>query len=440
MMVTGLKLANLRAIEAAEFRFQPGFNLIVGINGVGKTTVLDALRICMSRVLPGISPSRARAISFDDGDIRAGFPFLDASMHLDIGGEEFRFTRLEWRERVATDDPANLERLRRQILETERLRDRARNLLRELERSQSLLDSDAYAPAKSELRRAAGRLETPALAVFYSTNRSVLSLKRSKGKAAGGQVAAYADALVSRSWEISHLADWMRAQAVLASESDVAQRHTSAMQAAVTHFLPECSEVRAGDGHNPGLSVKKAGDVLDLRQLSDGERGILSIALDLAQRLCQANPHLADPLGQGRATVLIDEIDLHLHPKWQRQIVHNLTVGFPQCQFIATTHSPQVIGEVPHERIQIIADRLVYSPTHSFGVDSSRVLQEVMEVDSRTKKVQELLDSISHAIGQQKFVAARELVSTLAGQLELGERDAEVTRLRTLLDFMEGKD
>ena len=55
------------------------------------------------------------------------------------------------------------------------------------------------------------------------------------------------------------------------------------------------------------------------------------------------------PLSEGHAIVLIDELDLHLHPKWQRQIVHNLTKAFPRCQFIATTHSPQIIGEVPHE-------------------------------------------------------------------------------------------
>ena len=75
--------------------------------------------------------------------------------------------------------------------------------------------------------------------------------------------------------------------------------------------------------------------------------------------------------------MLIDEIDLHLHPKWQRQIVHKLTEVFPRCQFITTTHSPQVIGEVEHDRIQIIANGEVYSPTHSFGVDSSRLLEEI---------------------------------------------------------------
>ena len=403
MIVTRLMLAHMRAIETAEFRFRPGVNLIVGVNGVGKTSVLDALRVCLSRVLPAITPSRAKAMSFEIGDIRAGFPFLDSTMHFGVGEQEFRFNRLVWRQKIAAEPLENLERLRREILETDRLRDRARNLLRELERSQGVTDSDLYIPSKVELRRTAEAISVPALSVFYSTNRSVLTVRRSKGRAAGGRAAAYADALVARSWKIDQFVDWMRAQVALSSENNASEGHIAALENAATRFLPECSNLHTGEGPNPALFVTKAGHTLDVRQLSDGERGILSIALDLARRLSQANPHLTDPLAEGRATVLIDEIDLHLHPKWQRQIVHNLTAAFPRCQFIATTHSPQVIGEVPHERIQIISHGQVYPPTHSFGVDSSRVLEEIMDADPRAKEVQHLMKDISQAISAQQF-------------------------------------
>jgi predicted ATP-binding protein involved in virulence len=440
MIVTHLKLANLRAIEAAEFRFRTGFNLIVGVNGVGKTSVLDALRICMSRVLPTITTSQARSMSFGSGDVRNSCPFLDATVHLDISGQEFRFTRLQWREKVARDKTENLEHLRRQIIETERLRDRARNLLRALDRSQSLANIDMYAPAKSELRRrAADGLASVPLCVFYSTNRAVVSEKRfSQGRAAGGSSAAYAEALVARSWDVAQFADWMRAQAAIASERPTSFQHIGALRAAATTFLPECTDLRAADRPAVGLWIDKAGTTLDVRQLSDGERGILSMALDLARRISQANPGVDRPLQEGQATVLIDEIDLHLHPKWQRQIVKNLQSAFPRCQFIATTHSPQVIGEVEHDRIQIIADGQVYSPTHSYGVDSSRVLEEVMDADPRAKEVQNLLTELSQLTGKQQFGSARIMLAQLVGRL--GENDPEVTRIRTLLDFIEGKE
>jgi len=157
----------------------------------------------------------------------------------------------------------------------------------------------------------------------------------------------------------------------------------------------------------------------------------------LARRFSQVNPESDDPLGDGQAVVLIDEIDLHLHPKWQRQIIRNLEATFPRCQFIATTHSPQVIGEVPSDRIQIIANGQVYSPTHSFGVDSSRVLEEIMDAPPRSPEVQDLLDRLSRSVAAKNLEDASTLVAELAAKL--GQDDAEVIRARTLLDFLGGE-
>ena len=213
MKFTALKLANLRAIEAAELRFQPGFNLIVGVNGVGKTTVLDALRISVSRLLPSITESRARAMTFAVDDIRSGLPFLDAELSLTLGPDEFRFTRRQWRETFAADDADNLERLRREILNSERLRDRARTLLRELEDSHGVADSDAYSPPLAQLKKAARSAATAPNCIYFSTNRSVASSRSaSASRAAGGRSAAYAEALSSRPMYVAQFADWMRVQ------------------------------------------------------------------------------------------------------------------------------------------------------------------------------------------------------------------------------------
>ena len=274
--------------------------------------------------------------------------------------------------------------------------------------------------------------------VFFSPNRSVISsANTAKSRVAGGTSAAYAEALVPRRMYVAQFADWMRVQEALAQEQNTAKQHLQALRSAVATFLPTYENLRSTDEESSRLIINQGGIELDVGQLSDGERGVLALVLDLARRLSQANPSLDDPLSEGHAVVLIDEIDLHLHPKWQRQIVHNLTKTFPRCQFIATTHSPQVIGEVPHERIQIISDNKVYSPTHSFGVDSSRVLEEIMDADPRATEVKELLSKVSQVIGEEQFDQARRLIDQLVDRL--GEDDPEVTRLRILLDFMEGE-
>jgi hypothetical protein len=354
-----------------------------------------------------------------------------------VAGKDFHFTSLKWRERVALDDTVNIDILRRDILQTTRLRERARVLLRELGESQSVQDSYRLRGDTADLQRIVAGEPTRPNCIFFATNRSVVERSApSTSKAAGGIAAAYAAGLVSRPWQLRQFAAWMRAQAALAKERPVAGHHLEALRAAAERFLPSYVGLRP-DNTGSELLIDRHGSTLRVSQLSDGERGVLAMVLDLARRLSQANPDLADPLKGGSAVVMIDEIDLHLHPEWQRQIVRRLTEVFPKCQFIATTHSPQVIGEVEHERIQIIADGEVFSPTHSFGVDSSRVLEEIMEVPRRTADVQQVLDDLSEQVANRNWVEARRLVTTLEEQL--GESDAEVIRARMLLEFL-GED
>ncbi len=441
MKITSLKLTNIRSIETAEFRFQPGFNLIVGVNGVGKSTVLDALCICLSRILPLMSKSRTKVRSFDKRDIRIGFPFLDVDLSLTIGDGEFRYTRRQWKEEFAEDDAENLKQLRREILESVRLRDRALNLLRELEASHGVHDSDSFVPSKADFMVATRHTEVAPNCVFFSTNRSVVSsASTAKSRAAGGKSAAYVEALVPRRMNVAQFADWMRVQEALAQEQGTAKRHLQVLQSAIARFLPTYGNLRPAnvvDEKPPHLVINQGRIELDVGQLSDGERGVLALVLDLARRLSQANPSFNDPLSEGHAVVLIDELDLHLHPRWQRQIVHNLKRTFPLCQFIATTHSPQVIGEVHHQYIHIMTDGDVYKPPYSFGVDSSRVLEEILDTAPRTTEVKELLSEVSEVIRAHRFDQARDIVKQLVERL--GEEDPEVTRLRTLLDFMEGE-
>lgn len=436
MILNGLKLTNVRGIEEAEFEFKAGMNLIVGVNGVGKTTVLDALRICCSRVLPGLSTSKAKAMSFDSSDIRLESPFLNAVVHFGVGERDFIFERREWRERIAADDEENLANLRREIIEAERLRERPRKLLRELATPQSLVDSDFYSPSRTELREAVVADAAP-LAVFYSTSRSVISTAHWKSRSAAGTAAGYAEALLPRAWHIEQFADWIRAQESLAGESAKAGRHVVAMKAAASRFLPGCTDITPGKTAGSALTITKAGMQLDVWQLSDGERGVLGIALDLARRLSQVNSGATDPLAEGQAIVLIDEIDLHLHPKWQRQIVHNLGAAFPRCQFVATTHSPQVIGEVARDRVALLSGGgSVDVPSVAYGADSNWILDHVMEgAASENSRTRELMHDIEDALAEGALELARKNLDALRRLVD-GET-GEIVRLEGSLSTLE---
>ena len=418
MRVTRLKMANVRAVAVAEFNFRPGFNLVAGVNGVGKTTVLDTLAVCFSAVVRHANRRPRYGRSFDADDVRVGVGALQAECDLECAGEEHGYLLHRFREHNPLYGT------------TEWLRENEKPY-------NSLAIEEFYGGVPTD--GTGGKPEGQVLAVLFSTNRSVASDQPSRrGAAAGGIAAAFADALSTRPLRLSEFADWMRAQQVLSSERPAAKGMLTAFDKAVTRFLPGYRNLRpAGEDSNHSLVIDRGSTPLPVRHLSDGERGVLAMVLDLTRRLAQANPKIQDPAAEAEAVVLIDEIELHLHPGWQRRIVGNLIETFPKCQFIATTHSPQVIGEVEHSRIQIMADGEVYSPTHSFGVDSSRVLEEIMGALPRTPEVEELLTKVSQEIGKQRYDSARALLVKLVDRL--GENDPEVTRITTLLDFMEGE-
>jgi hypothetical protein len=416
MIATRLKLANVRAVEAADFSFKPGFNLIVGVNGVGKTSALESLAVSLAAISRHINKLKGSVHGFTGSDIRVGTNALTVESQVSLA--DSGYTYLIHQPREAAIAQTGKEGLpREQTFETPA-------------KSAFVGDKPPVADGKKVLRP---------LAVLFSTRRAVPSDRApTKAATAGGHAAAFAEAFSARELRLGEFAYWMRAQAALAIETPGAARVLEAFEKAVSRFLPGYANLRVSDDESPRLLIDRRGIELPVRQLSDGERGALALVLDLTRRLAQANPGLDDPAAKGIGVVLIDEIDLHLHPKWQREIVRSLPVAFPTLQFIATTHSPQVIGEVEHDRIQVMGRGAVFSPTHSFGVDSSRVLEEIMDAPPRSPEVQTLLDDLSKRVDEKDLKAA----STLAAELaeKLGEGDAEVIRARTLLDFLGGEE
>lgn len=119
-----------------------------------------------------------------------------------------------------------------------------------------------------------------------------------------------------------------------------------------------------------------------VRMLSDGEKGIISLVADIAYRMALLNPDLLDRILETPGVVLIDEIDLHLHPSWQKKIVQDLMCIFPNIQFVMTTHSPSILVNVPKENIWILDRYQICQPSGTtYGRTVGEVLQEVMDIN-----------------------------------------------------------
>jgi predicted ATP-binding protein involved in virulence len=172
---------------------------------------------------------------------------------------------------------------------------------------------------------------------------------------------------------------------------------------------------------------------VSFEHLSDGQRGVICLVADIARRICLLNPQLGkDVIRQTPGVVLIDELDAHLHPHWQRCIVSGLKAAFPKVQFIATSHSPQVLGELQPEEIILLREGGASQPQVSYGLDSSQVLEEIMGASSRNLEVEEKLERLFVEIENKRLTDAKRLLGELKKSApripELGRADALIRR------------
>ncbi|HRW08153.1 MAG TPA: AAA family ATPase [Caldilineaceae bacterium] len=443
MQLNRLTLNHFRVFDQAEFEFQPGMNLLVGINGAGKSTVLDALRIILSKILPLITASKNKPLFSGVDDITIDSDWLYTSIELQVADQQLGYEVREWREKYDTDnakDGGVYDKVDRQ----EDIH-RSRHII-EIPESINILQKDEperftqervkYIEQQEDtLKRLKFATEQP-LAVYFSTRRSIASMASvKKARTVGGQASAFAEGLISRELRVREFAHWWLVQEALARESTnaLALNHLNSLQSAVLSFIDGCTNFRAIRNPEPTLVIDKTAKTLEVRQMSDGERSMLALTLDLARRLSVANPKLTDPLRDGKAVVLIDELDLHLHPRWQREIVDKLTRTFPNCQFIATTHSPQIVGEVSPDNIIMIEDGQAYRPDQSLGMDTNWILRHLMGVDERDAETTAELERIEALIEDEAYAEATAAIDTL--RRAVGEFP-ELVGLQTRIDMI----
>lgn len=405
MQLKNLTLTQFRGFEQTKIDFYPGMNLLVGINGVGKSTILDALRIMLSQVLPKLTVSKSRVITFDKHiDIKADCGAFTSELKFDL--KEIAFTYLVHQ--------AHSNQVERSDLQ----------------------------PDVQDVSKQLKTISQQPLVVYFSTRRSLSSMAApNKLSSAGGQVAAFADALTHRELRLREFADWWLAQEALVNEGEeLSKKRLQVLNETVKRFLDSCTNLYAVSEPEITLKLDKDGITLDVRQLSDGERGVLALVLDLARRLSQANPDLEDSLSDGKAVVLIDELDLHLHPRWQRSIVQKLTQTFPNCQFIATTHSPQIIGEVKPPGLILLEKQgshiiVRQEGLQGYGLDSSWILEHLMDTESRNVQTQSQINLVEDAIEEGALNLARTHLAHL--QKMIYGSDNEVIRLEASINNLE---
>jgi predicted ATP-binding protein involved in virulence len=355
MRIRELTIQNYRAFgERQIFTFSKSFTAIAGVNGRGKTSLLDGLALLASRILPHISPARSGYRSLGPLDLHDGRGPLSLSMNINCGGIPIEFG-------ITLEEGAKTPQVTKLTPAAKRA---ARNIYGDPNRG------DDAAP----------------LAVYFTTDRAGYRLpKKLPADAPRGQAAAYAGALFNRTVNFRDFMARYSSAIVLQEEqtrtnpSYLGDRAVAAISEALMTFLGGFRNLRVE--YQPlRLMVDKGDQSFDLSQLSDGERSFLALICDLGRRLALANPELPNPL-HGAGVALIDELELHLHPKWQREVRDKLLATFPNVQFVTTTHSPFIIQSMkPGELINLDPDEF-RAPSEYSDKSIEDISENVMGVD-----------------------------------------------------------
>ncbi|KAB8335132.1 AAA family ATPase [Scytonema tolypothrichoides VB-61278] len=433
--------------------------VFLGINGVGKSSILDCLAILFSQLTGRIQNSNSiRHLS--EQDITNTGHKTHISITISLKPEEevtwsLTQERKEGKSAKSTGE-VRLEAIKSLIdgISQQRLQklgrgDEVTNALQAASILLSQIEADEVNqnPLK-DLQTLVDNINNQLenhdnasipLAVYYPVNRAVIDMPLEISEEhLFTQRNAYDQALTGGRIDFKSFFEWFRNREDLENElrrdnPNHRDKQLEAVRGAVSSLQPDFSDLRV-ERSPLRMTVKKQGQELIVNQLSDGEKCLLAMVGDLARRLAIANPGLDNPL-EGKGVVLIDEIELHLHPKWQRQVITAMTKTFPNCQFIITTHSPQVVSHVKPDSIYLLQatpDGIVAErPENSFGRDSNQILEDLMEVSERPQEIKDSLQNLFRLIDQGHLDNAKQLRQNLADKI--GEDDPEFVRADVLI-------
>ncbi len=390
MKIRQIEVTNFRFFERQAFNLSDQFTVFIGDNGTGKTAIIKALATGSSLLflvwqLDNIS---ARDYHFDVDDVRC----IKYSQNETIVVEpQFPFRvncqgiidnySVNWGLQISSLNYLNPEK---RDLDPEK---------RDLEFSSG---NAGIILKKLGKKVSDGEDVVLPLVALYGTNRLWTANSRDEIQTIkpGSRMRGYTDCLNSAS-NLKGLLAWFKTMELASLQRGKSLAVLDAVKAAIINCIEECESVQY-DILEDQLMVKlKNNSKLPLKMLSDGFRTMLAMVADIAYRAAVLNPHLGNEAAQKTpGIVLIDEIDLHLHPKWQRRVVNDLRRTFPEIQFVATTHSPFIIQSLREGEL-INLDKPEASEEYS-DRSIEDIAENVMDVEL-PQKSQRYLDMMAAA-------------------------------------------
>lgn len=425
MKIKNIKLKNFRCFEELVIELNERCNVIVGVNGAGKSTILDALAISIGTYFAKIPTAYSLPIQKEDVLRKS---YLTGS----IISTEYQFPVV-----ISTEGIANGK-----FIEWSRELNGLKNKTT-VKNASNLIEVGHI--QQQNIQNGVTDTTLPIFA-YYGTGRlykkknnriTKLDIKKSS------RLDGYTDAL-SLGTNEKQLLRWFEDMTLIKIQED---REIPELKTVKT-AIEKCFEIGNKDVTDVSInysvkskdievSYRKNNEIekLPLHMFSDGIRITLTMVADIATRMAKLNPQLLDNVLETPGVILIDEIDMHLHPSWQSRIITSLLETFTNIQIITTTHSPIVISNIKSEYLRILKNNEIMNPSTNYNRELDDIVNNIMETDYRPEEVRNLINQINQNIDNEELEEAKELLDNLKDIL--GETDSEVISARNSIELEE---
>lgn len=438
MYLEKLKLHNFRCYEKLEIDFNRQLTVLVGKNGSGKTTVLEAIAIALGTWFVGFNIVNAKGINKRTDPLRKAYQIgatddvqTQFPVEIEAWGkiEESKDQILHWKRELYTPTGTMTTKDAKEIVE----------YAAEYQKAISEGRIDIYLP----------------MVAYYGTGRlwDYHRQKRTDVFKVSSRTNGYIDCLDGTA-NVKLMMDWFQIMTINKYQRQEENLESNPELDTVYLAMEKCLTNLSGYSdvkirYNMGtqeLDVyyseqDKQRMRIPLNQLSDGYKGMISLVADIAYRMATLNPQLGtEVLSKGDGVVLIDEVDLHLHPAWQQKVINNLMNIFPKVQFIVSTHAPAIISSVKTDKLRILSNKEVCMTANQvYGKDVNSVMKEIMGVNDRPDQFVELFEKFYRLLSEKKYDDAGAVLDKL--DEERGYHDPEIAkcRVKLKLERMRGK-
>ena len=424
MRIKEIVLKNFRCYQDLKIDLDEKYTVLIGSNGAGKSTILDAISISLGGYISSFD--RLYGILKDDSHYKM----------YELGSKIEREHQFPVEIKINTEIEDKKIRWQRELRS-----EKGRTANKDIQ------DISNYAKEiKARVQSGDKTLILPLIA-YYGTGRLWMQ-KRGKSSSKKNErfsrLKGYVDCLSSASNEKLML-KWFEDMTYLElqeqkriPELEVVKKAMSQCYKSINENIDNVNFIFSMKSKELEIIIKhKNGSVenLPLRLLSDGVRSTLSMFADIAYRMAVLNPQLLEEIkDKTPGIILIDEIDMHLHPEWQSKIIKDLHEVFPEIQFIFTTHSPTILANVYAKHIRVVSKDGVTTPTQTtYGREINTILCQIMDTDVKPKEITEKIEKIDDLIDDGELEKASIKIEELRNIL--GDTDDNIVRATISLDL-----